>query len=51
MRLLKIEVKRDADPAGLMTFTTALQQGAPTEVILSIIAGSDEYIARLFEMP
>src|SRR5262249_33274041 len=40
-------LRRGADSAGLMTFTGALQSGVANELVLAVLAGSDEYLARL----
>jgi hypothetical protein len=36
---------RAADPAGLQSFTSDLQQGMPVELIVAILSGSPEYAA------
>ena len=42
-----IETKRTAtDPSGLTTYANALQQGVTNELLLAILAGSDEYFSR-----
>jgi hypothetical protein len=49
MQALYLELlRRPADPNGLATFTTTLQQGMSVEAVFALLAGSDEYVARLF---
>ena len=39
-------LRREADPAGLNTFTAALEAGLPSSLALSLIMGSDEYLSE-----
>jgi hypothetical protein len=38
---------RAADPGGLNATMAALQQGMPNELVIAIIAGSEEYLSRV----
>jgi hypothetical protein len=44
--LYGLVLHRSADPSGLSTYTNALQQGMTNELLLAILASSDEYYSR-----